>query len=167
MTSESLAPTLTTRRRLFLSALVVMGALMVPAILVPTALLLLREPAFHSLQELDPGQIVKLEVFVLNRPDQLPDIGSTKGMRVIPAEGQQRVLDFLRNAQPVDSSRAIFLGRLVVQLRTGEREQLILNRFGDSKSGYRLRYFIGQQGYDAASVNDFTRLLDEVLGSTP
>jgi hypothetical protein len=159
-------PAAAARRRWLLAAAVVGGAFLVPAVLVPAALYLFREPAFGSIDELTPDRVAAVELFVLNRPDRGPDVGSTKALYVVPDADRERVLAVFRGATPTADGRTVFLGRMVVRLTDGRREQIILDRVPGPtpKAGDRLRFFVGRHGFDAGPVDAFTKLLDEVRG---
>jgi hypothetical protein len=143
--------------------------LLAPAILIPLFLSLTQQPAFQTLDEIDLTQVRAMEIFVLNRPDNGPDVGSTRGMFVVPPGDYRRMLDTLQPAllQPEDTGRGIWLGRMVVTMNDRRRQTVLFHRSKNeanvgTQNPVQLR--IGRKLFLGPPVNDFTAKLHDIAG---
>lgn len=143
--------------------------LLFPAIVIPLLVGAFRDPAFASVDEVEVAQVKGIDVFVLNRPDGGPDIGGTRGMFAVPADDFEKVLGLLRNATRSDSPRGIWMGRIVVTLKNGRTQTIMLHRPTDdyTGTGQRLELRIGPLQFDGPPVKEFVRRMSELAGQEP
>jgi hypothetical protein len=146
--------------------------LLVPAIGVPIAMDVLREPAFQSLDELAASDIRSIELFLLQRPDGGEDIGGTRGMFRVPEEHYDTVLGSLRNATSMEVAqpRGIWLGRMIVKLRDGRRQTVMFHRprsDGGPSGVNRVEIRIGKKQFLGPDVNVFLKAVDVMIPKPP
>lgn len=162
-----LPATPSTRSRLPLWGGLLVLFLLVPAIGVPILLTLFAEPAFQSFDELNPADIRSMEIFVLNRPDRGPDIGKIRILFPIAEADHPLLLAHFLKAKRVDSlPPKVWLGRLVVKLANGKKQDVLLYRVGDendAKNKVKLLFKIGPYQYEARAADPLTLLLDECV----
>lgn len=146
-------------------------ALLFPAVVIPWLVGVFREPAFQSVDGVEVANVKTVELFIINRPDGGPDIGGAN-LYGVPPENFDRTLALLRKLTPVqgESPRGIWLGRVVVTLKDGRSQSIMLHRPKneyDTKAVQRLEVRIGSHQYEGPSVNDFTKQIGEIAGVEP
>lgn len=160
-------PTPSTRSRLPIWGGLLALFLLVPGIGVPILLSLFAEPAFQSFDELNAADIRAMEIFVLNRPDRGPDIGKIRILFPIAETDHPLLLAHFLKAKRVDQlPPKVWLGRLVVKLKNGKKQDVLLYRVGDEndpKNKVKLLFKIGQYQYEAGPADPLTALLDECV----
>lgn len=143
-------------------------ALLFPAVVIPWLVGAFREPAFKTVDEVDVENVKGIELFVINRPDGGPDIGGAALFPVASADFD-RTLALLRKATPVEneSPRGVWLGRVVVTLKDGRSQSIMLHRPKneyDVKAAHRLEIRIGSHQFEGPPVNEFTKAVGAIAG---
>lgn len=146
--------------------------LLFPAIVIPYLVGQFREPAFRSIEEIDVAQVESIELFILNRPDGGVDIGGTRKLHAVAPENFDKTLEVLRHATPVAaaSGRGIWLGRVVVTLKNGRTQTVMLHRPTheyDATKPQRIEMRIGSHQFEGLEVDEFTKRLGEIAGVEP
>lgn len=164
-------PRPSTRARLPLWGGLLALVLLFPAVVIPWLVGAFRDPAFRSVDEIDVANVKSVELFIINRPDQGPDIGA-KALFAVPPADFDRTLALLRNCGHVDSAspRGIWLGRVVVVLKDGRSQSIMLHRPKneyETTTVHRMEVRIGSHQFDGPPVNEFTKKIGEIAGAEP
>jgi len=101
-----------------LIAAIVLLLLLVPVVFIAFIFPWLSQPAFRSVDEIDPAQIESLSVQLLNHPAGLEDVRPTK----MNPQDFAKLLEPLRNAERIDvQPPAAFNGEYKVRFQDGRR----------------------------------------------
>jgi hypothetical protein len=144
----------------------VIGLIVIPLLLlivIPTALVIsskMGKPAFATIGELKTDEISRLEVQLQNlkasyKPDRKDD---DLGPYVARAEDYERLVNFLRTAEPVDElPPKVFLGSITIHLKDGKHQVVRLSFIpeGSTSPVKRIAFKIGPQSFLGGPVADF------------
>jgi hypothetical protein len=120
---------------------------------------LLAEPAYKSIDDIDPAAIQSMGVLVLNRPDGGPDItAGGKELWPVPKEAFANVLAPLCGATPLTGGRPIYLGQIQMVFNDGRKLTVMMHRIGDEK----IKLSIERYEYEVAPIDKFLKPLIEV-----
>lgn len=149
----------------------VIGLIAIPLLLlivIPTAMIIsskMGKLAFATIEELKTEDISRFEVELQNlkasyQPDRKEDV---LGPYVAKAEAYDRLVNFLRSAEPVDElPPKVFLGTYTIHLKNGKHQVVRLSFIPESNASpvKRLAFKIGPQSFLGGPVAEFVAVAD-------